>query len=106
MPLIIDKSIYLWCNSNAKLLLSYKPMSGPNTALMILTAQLKLPPEVVFQDPTPSVYILGIRQIPPEYRGTPPPITYCNDNGRMRCWSWDPAQKTWLPIGSHHQPPL
>ena len=81
-------------------------MSGPNTALMILEAQRHLPPDVVIENPTPSVYILGIRQIPPEYRGTPPPIAYCNNNGTMRCWSWEPEQEYWRSIGSHHHPPL
>jgi len=71
---------------------------------MMLEAQLKLPTEVVFQDPTPNIYIDGVSapQKPPLQ---PPPIAYCNNNGRMRCWSWEPEQEYWGSIGSHYHPP-
>lgn len=80
-------------------------MTFSNPALMMLKAQRQLPPGVVFQDPTPSVYILGIRQIPAKFRDTPPPIAYYNDNGRMKVWGWEPEQEYWRPIGIHHPSP-
>lgn len=75
-----------------------------NEALMMLRAEQQLPPEVALVDPTPSIYILGIRQIPPRFQNQTPPIAYYNDNGRMQVWGWEPEQGTWRPIGIHHPP--
>jgi hypothetical protein len=81
------------------------PNETADETLMVLRAQKKLPPEVVLISSTPSMYIRGVRQVLPQSENQAPPIAYYNDNGRMKCWSWEPEQKTWRSIGSHYHPP-